>query len=1179
MKLHYRLIIFSLLSIFSVHAKNIFVSTTGDNTSGTGTISLPYKTIQKASNEAIPGDVIQVREGLYREEVNIVSDGVTFQPYNNEVVTINGADLLTSWALTTGNTYQTTMNWDVDAKWGSNQVFCDSKMIELARWPDQTSADIVMPTNALADRVTAVGNIVTIMDAAFNEPDGRWAGAQLWINLSRHGNDGQGRTFKIISTNAALHTITIDFGGEPVLEDAPWGLGKDSEYFLFNPTANGVANTGGVDALLSNGEWWKNGNILYVKTPNGAMPNASAVGTNVIESKKRHFAFWASIPKSNYTIKGFNLFGCSITTDSDPFPQDKRAKILESAHDIVIDGITAKYVSHQTDMSGNYQDQFYYGAGIVLRGRNNIIRNSNIQFSATAALIISGFGNKALNNTIANTNYFCANAGALNTSFVCYDAEIAYNTIYNTTIMGINFTYAKNSDITKPDAFRIHHNTIYNFMRRSGDSGAIDEVSANLQWGRIDHNIIYNTTPVTGGMIHGIYLDFGENGDITNLTIDHNIVFDVPSPIFMNSCRFVNIYNNIALSLRTANDYGIKYGNGASKGADNKIYNNISSNGINNLDAGVIRNNIITNNSSLKATDLFVDVVNHDFRLKPTATVAIDKGIFTGNYEVNVIGLPDIGAIEHGTIIDTEAPTVPTNLNANTITNTSFTLNWDASVDNVQVTEYKVYINGEFFKSTPNTSLLVSNLTPATDYTVSVEAKDFYNNTSSKSTTINASTVSYPGVTLHLEPEKHALKYGGIIDKGVWSGYKTNSFIQFNNVILSQQSILKVRVACITQGCQIEARLNSTTGTLIGTFTATTTANIDAFEIQTTTLNNVPIGAYNLVFVIKNNPIYSCSLDWIELAGGMEIGAIPTTPFDLNASVIGAKHLNLKWVGSIDDVAVTTYEVFRNGVLIGKTAVNYMLIDGLSPSTNYSFTVRAGDADNNWSAQTLPIPVTTSSTNLKGIVIGSDGHTFEGDKNTVFDGNINSFYDCEPITGAWAGLILPVEKSIARILIYPRPKFEYRLIGGVFQGSNTADFSSGVVNLHTVSNEPKLEWTEITVDNPGQFKYIRYKAPRDSYGNIAEIEFYEKFTSETALIDTYDDFQLYPNPTSTVLKIKNMDRNSIVSITSVDGKLIYFKTNIDNDELSIAVSEWAKGFYFVKVQNNKRNTVKKIIVN
>jgi hypothetical protein len=646
-----------LLLTIKAFATDYYVAPGGNDTNNTGrSLGSPYATIQKASNVAVAGDVVHVRAGVYREMVDLKANRVTYQPYNGEAVTINGTDVMRTWTRTAGSTYQTTMDWNVDARWGTNQVFADGKMIEFARWPDQTSDDIIMPTNAKADAVTASGNLFTITDAAFNEPAGRWVGAQIWVNLARLDLDGQGWTGTVVANSG--NTITVDFRSPPRLGYQPWCVGEGTEYFLFNPTPAAVNATGGVDALLGPGEWWKNGNTLYVKTRNGAAPSANGTGQNVIEAKRRHFAFWGSTTRSDYTIKGFRLFACAITTDKDAF---YNRGIVEAAHDITLDGLNVEYPSHQTDMSGNWQDQHYTWSGMVVSGRNNTIRNCTIRYSATSALSVQGFGVKVLNNQIQDANYMCSNSGALNTGFVCKDADIGYNKIWNTTMMAINFKYSQNSNPAVRYAYRIHHNEIFNFLRRTWDSGAIDMVGSDLQWIRIDHNLIYNTFDDAkyGGRRHAIYLDYGAGSNelLIRATVDHNVVYDVNNALLINPGVEVNVFYNTFLvhppvpGGRTAAGALEIVLNSANRGRNIKVLNNILSEspvlyyatGSNLLD---IRNNI-GNAAGPVLSTLFVDAANRDYQLKPTATAAIDRGISVPPYDENVQGLPDLGLQLH----------------------------------------------------------------------------------------------------------------------------------------------------------------------------------------------------------------------------------------------------------------------------------------------------------------------------------------------------------------------------------------------------------------------------------------------------------------------------------------------------------------------------------------------------
>jgi hypothetical protein len=65
------------------------------------------------------------------------------------------------------------------------------------------------------------------------------------------------------------------------------------------------------------------------------------------------------------------------------------------------------------------------------------------------------------------------------------------------------------------------------------------------------------------------------------------------------------------------------------------------------------------------------------------------------------------------------------------------------------------------------------------------------------------------------------------------------------------------------------------------------------------------------------------------------------------------------------------------------------------------------------------------------------------------------------------------------------------MLNGVFQGSNSDTFSSGVVELAKVNFKP-LESVETTlaVTNPGTFRYVRYLSPNGGYANVAELKFY-----------------------------------------------------------------------------------------
>lgn len=91
---------------------------------------------------------------------------------------------------------------------------------------------------------------------------------------------------------------------------------------------------------------------------------------------------------------------------------------------------------------------------------------------------------------------------------------------------------------------------------------------------------------------------------------------------------------------------------------------------------------------------------------------------------------------------DTQAPSTPTNLTASGTTTTTTTLSWNASTDNVAVTEYKIYRNGTLIGSVTGTSANITNLSPNTNYSFTVRAADEAGNLSANSNAVSVTTLS-----------------------------------------------------------------------------------------------------------------------------------------------------------------------------------------------------------------------------------------------------------------------------------------------------------------------------------------------------------------------------------------------------------------------------------------------------
>ncbi|EGD48130.1 Glycosyl hydrolase family 98 putative carbohydrate binding module [Ruminiclostridium papyrosolvens DSM 2782] len=123
---------------------------------------------------------------------------------------------------------------------------------------------------------------------------------------------------------------------------------------------------------------------------------------------------------------------------------------------------------------------------------------------------------------------------------------------------------------------------------------------------------------------------------------------------------------------------------------------------------------------------------------------------------------------------------------------------------------------------------------------------------------------------------------------------------------------------------------------------------------------------------------------------------------------------------------------------------------------------------------------------------GSFGNDSSTTSDKATDGNINTWSDSANANGAYTGIDLGAgnEKRIYKIRYYPRNGWASRMLGGRFQGSNTSQ-TAGYVDLHTITTMPASGiFTEATVSDTTQYRYLRYVSPDGGYCNVAELEFY-----------------------------------------------------------------------------------------
>jgi hypothetical protein len=97
----------------------------------------------------------------------------------------------------------------------------------------------------------------------------------------------------------------------------------------------------------------------------------------------------------------------------------------------------------------------------------------------------------------------------------------------------------------------------------------------------------------------------------------------------------------------------------------------------------------------------------------------------------------------------------------------------------------------------------------------------------------------------------------------------------------------------------------------------------------------------------------------------------PSTPTNLTGTAVSSSQINLSWNPSSDNVGVTGYRVYRNGIQIGTAASPSYGDTGLSPAKTYRYSVAAYDAAGNASMVSRAVSVKTQPLPSTKFAIGN----------------------------------------------------------------------------------------------------------------------------------------------------------------------------------------------------------------
>ncbi|MEM6630148.1 MAG: discoidin domain-containing protein [Bacteroidota bacterium] len=364
---------------------------------------------------------------------------------------------------------------------------------------------------------------------------------------------------------------------------------------------------------------------------------------------------------------------------------------------------------------------------------------------------------------------------------------------------------------------------------------------------------------------------------------------------------------------------------------------------------------------------------------------------------------------------DTEAPTIPQNIAASNVTQTSVDLGWDPATDNEGVVGYYIFQDGG---STPidtviGTSTSIAGLSESTTYQFAVAAFDAAGNVSAQSAAVQVTTGAFnqgPVANFIATPTSGEAPLSvsfdaststdsdGTLVSYLWdfgdgntdSGVNTTNTYTLEGTYIAQLIVIDDSAAQDTFSVQINATSLNVGPT--ASFTAVPTSGEAPLEVSFDgTGSSDPDGtiisyswnfgdgnsasgvnATNIYTIVGTYTAYlavtddSLATDTTFITITVNEAAdteAPTVPQNLAASNPTSTTIDLDWDAATDNVGVVGYLVYQDG---SATPIDTVLgtsytVVGLTEGTSYQFAVAAIDAAGNISGQSQAVQASTSS--------------------------------------------------------------------------------------------------------------------------------------------------------------------------------------------------------------------------
>lgn len=365
----------------------------------------------------------------------------------------------------------------------------------------------------------------------------------------------------------------------------------------------------------------------------------------------------------------------------------------------------------------------------------------------------------------------------------------------------------------------------------------------------------------------------------------------------------------------------------------------------------------------------------------------------------------------------------------------------------------------------------------------------------------------------------------------------------------------------------------------------------------------------------RNNAVYNLQKNrnpfidnptWVNLIWNQTPDSIaPQSPTNVSATQVSAFFTTLSWTPSLD-ADVLGYKIYQNGTLIASTKGNSISVDHLTPSTAYTYTVKAYDNGYLYSADSNSVAVTTLATDIyaKDLFVSKylegtgDNKALEITNKTGHPVNLND-YRLSIQYSSGSNFYFPdpfeldgiVQNNESFVILNPNANFscytnsQAKFVTAApqmtFSGYNYVElrYKSSTVDAIGVSNQSNSS----VLGNVSLYRKPNIAQPTTTFDinewNINPIDYCQNLgtlsTSEQYLVKSAD-IKIYPNPVQDNLYLKGEIADIKTSqIIDFSGKVIYSEKNPFKSKNYISTQDIPTGSYLLLLDGKSYQFIKK----